>query len=1103
MFVGSRVSDSLLIQIAEFDGAQERVAGESGVDGPNQTQMDIDDDDDDDLYGDEDSGKEKKKALTSSKSDTVKSSKRFRLRVCDSLLTTGPIRDMSIGEPAKYFDDTYSPDYPRRELEIVACAGEGAGGSLGIFHRNLRPKIVTTVELPEVKEVWAVRCAKKKDVERYHSYLFLSKEYGTTILENGDELHEIEGEFYRKGPTVVASSILNETHILQIHPNGILLFDSSGKKVREEAIGNDDQWIVSSSIADPYVLLLMNVGDALLVQVDEGGAIKTINELKDNAISACCIYADDSGGKLVPTVDEYTKAESSRNSRSKAAKGPQITPAKRRKSTNNFDDEDDDDLYGNVKMEDTFHSEAFMDVDDEEPKEVITRHWCFMYREDGVLEVFTVPDLHQVFFASNFANLPQILGDEVEDLRTNKVDTEFNEIIVLNLGRDATHKDPYLLSRTSGGDLVIYKAYTFYDPTPQPPAITPTSPQTPATPLTSHWRTPTPERLSIRFIRVPHDHLSRDLRVYTDTDGDKLYPQDPPPNRPSFMKRHYLKPFGAIGNPTTGTSYAGVVMAGSKPCWVMAGVQGKRLEGLEVTDLVSSVAVDRAPRICGKRTIRVHPFAVDGAVRTFTEFHNVNVQNGFVYVNEKGELRLCQLFTQFNYDSHWPFCKVPLKRTPHHITYHYGSDTYVLAASTPVPFLLSKAQHAAALSAGVIEEGETLDTVRESSKEDRSGLYYPMTGATDLELVSPVTWETVDRFKMLEYEHVLSIAIVSLHSKFTTSGRKLYLACGTGWFRGEDLSVRGRLLLFDVIDVVPEIDNPQTRHKFKMVYSSEEKTPITAVCGVNGYLLAALGSRVILYTFEDGEDMSGVAFIDVNLYVNTARSVKNMILLGDVMKSVLFIGFQEEPPQLKLLGKDYHPLQVFASDFIIHESSMSMIVSDNEKNIHMLSYAPYNIQSELGQRLLRRGEIHVATRIQSMTRLRKMGSLNEDGAVIPSNVHFCVCGTLDGGIALCIPVSEKIYKRTYALYSKMVTNIQHLAGLNPRGFRQGQQKLRPISSSAMLGPPGPRMILDGDLLYTYLHLSGEVQKELAKAVGSTVERIVDDLIEMMSGTEYF
>ena len=50
--------------------------------------------------------------------------------------------------------------------------------------------------------------------------------------------------------------------------------------------------------------------------------------------------------------------------------------------------------------------------------------------------------------------------------------------------------------------------------------------------------------------------------------------------------------------------------------------------------------------------------------------------------------------------------------------------------------------------------------------------------------------------------------------------------------------------MFDVIDVVPEPGRPQTNHKLKPFFSTDEKNPVTSICGCNGYLLAAIGTKV-------------------------------------------------------------------------------------------------------------------------------------------------------------------------------------------------------------------------------------------------------------------
>ncbi|KAJ3215584.1 Cleavage and polyadenylation specificity factor subunit 1 [Dinochytrium kinnereticum] len=1083
IFLGSRVADSLLIQVKEHDVFNNPSQETSSKRQP----MDIDDDDDDDIYGDSSLSRSNSTSVPHNGGVSIEGDgRRFQLRVCDSLFGTGPIRDMAIGESAKYFEDAYTPSVVRKDLEIVACLGEGADGALGVFQKNVRPKILTTVELPQVQDVWAVRCTVDGKEGGYHDYLVMSEEYKTTVLQTGEELQEVQDtDFYSSGTTVTAASILGNRFVIQVHPNGASL--KAGKKVQDSPIGNHDQWIVSSSVLDPYIILLMNDGDMILLRVDEDTReILIVHETKDQSISACCIYIDDKAGKYLPFIDELQKTDMWRwDSSTLLATSPALQPtASGEKVPSGMDlDLDEDDLYGG---------------DEEKKQEVPSKP-----------SVYSVPDFQLVFSTPHFSSFPNVVHDHIEvdekDMETRST-SDLNEVLVINMGPHETRRDPYLMARTITGDLIIYRIFTYletFNPTHGPKSAIRTSPHSPQESL--------PHRLSIRLVRVPHDHFSRDLKTYKDTDGDKLQPLDTQPQK-TFVKRHYLRPFSQIigSSPSGSICYMGVMMTGPKPCWIMAATEGLPLKALETLDPIYGesgsgvVGLEESLRQKGKRVIRVHPCTVDGGMRTFTEFHNVNVENGFVYVTETGLLRLCQLPWQFNYDTDWPFCKVNLRRTPQKVTYHYDSETYVIAASTPTPFRMSKAQHAAAMAAGVIEEGETLDIVRESSKEDRSGMYYPSIGSFNIELVSPVTWETVDRYEFQEYEQVLTCQAVSLHSKQTTSGQKLFLAVGTGWFRGEDLSVRGRFLLFDIIDVVPEIDNPQTNHKLKVLYTNEEKSPITAICAVNGYLLAAIGSRIIMHSFEDNESLSGVAFFDVNVYVNTLTSVKNMILVGDVMKSMLFLGFQEEPPQLKLLGKDYHSLQVHAANYLIDESSISFTVSDSDSNLHLMNYAPYNIQSESGQKLIRRGELHAGSRVQSIVRLRKTGVRDpRTGDVTMPKQYWNVCGMLDGNIGYLVPVSEKLYKRAYALYSKMVNSLQHHAGLNPRGFRQLRHRNRPLSTSLSSGPPGPRFILDGDILCTYLSLSVEQQKELANAVGSTIERNVDDVLEAVAGTDFF
>ncbi len=355
---------------------------------------------------------------------------------------------------------------------------------------------------------------------------------------------------------------------------------------------------------------------------------------------------------------------------------------------------------------------------------------------------------------------------------------------------------------------------------------------------------------------------------------------------------------------------------------------------------------------------------------------------------------------------------------------------------------------------------------------------------------------------LLDNEQVLSVKSAELLSSETTSGRKEYIVLATAYLRSEDLPCRGRILVYDIIDVVPEPGKPQTNNKFKLFCKKDEKAPVTAICAVNGCLLAAVGNKIIMYAVEEGE-LNGIAFLDINIFVTNISSVKNLILISDVYKSVWFVAFQEDPPKLIPLGKDHYPVQVYGSEFLLDENTLSMIVTDSLCNLVVLSYAPFSLQSQGGQRLIRRGEMHTGHHIHSFVPIRFCATLVQ-GLWQQTNRYAAIAGTLEGGLSLVVPVTEKMFKRLYSLYSRMVTHVEHHAGLNPRGFRQLYLPYHLLAATtAVSGPPGPKGILDGDLTNEFKSLPSDKQYELAKAIGSKPDRILDDLLDLEVILEYF
>ncbi|GJX14099.1 hypothetical protein Tco_0205857 [Tanacetum coccineum] len=77
----------------------------------------------------------------------------------------------------------------------------------------------------------------------------------------------------------------------------------------------------------------------------------------------------------------------------------------------------------------------------------------------------------------------------------------------------------------------------------------------------------------------------------------------------------------------------------------------------------------------------------DGPIIAFTVLHNMYCNHGFIYVTAQGSLKICQLPSSLSYDNYWPVQKIPLKATPHQVTYFAEKNLYPLIVSVPESFI--------------------------------------------------------------------------------------------------------------------------------------------------------------------------------------------------------------------------------------------------------------------------------------------------------------------------------------------------------------------------------------------------------------------------------
>ncbi|KAG0253424.1 Cleavage and polyadenylation specificity factor subunit 1 [Actinomortierella ambigua] len=1002
-------------------------------------------------------------------------------------------------------------------------------------------------------------------------------------------------QFYVEGPTVAIGTLLDETRVVQVYANGVRLLNADGRMTQfvpmDETLSIVAACIVDPYILlqfhDGSAMLLK--GDMTTKEVDVLNRPSVLNSLP---IAGCCIYSDVLNAmtlvKDAPTwASLQAQAAAAKATRRAAAKDASTQGKKRRKKqTSNskpkkaamavdevdldlygpdFTQEDDDEEEGEEEdgeesgneddemdptedqegLETGAGSEAPISQDKPAPHDtniegsaanpegqsVEATHWCVIFRADGALEIYHLPDFKEVFFFPHFDLLPNVLPDAPshQDTKPAGYVKEITELALVNFGT-SIKKEPYLIVRTLRGNIIMYKTYMYY-PSPEVDGQ--------GKPIDlSH-------RLALRFRKIPHSLVVRetpeestlfqnsmasldddDTAEEFDFHGDNILMTDDgqeiiedSATRKDRMRRRPKKknliPFTDVAG------YEGLFCLGASPLWILSS---------------------------GKRLPKIHPMICDGKIQCFTQFHNVNCKNGFITCNAQGNVRISQLPTEgIQYDMPWPIRKVPLKRTVRQLKYHPTSQTYCMVTSVPDYFIVKDelapqegmkdgptapgaaaagtdtaasgangtsvaptagagvgtptagtgagaAATATATAATTTGSGITDDSQEAKAKisTGRGGRFLPKVERETLELVSPVTWETVDRHEFQEYEHVTSMECVSLESSQDASGRKKFIAVGTSYVKGEDSTMRGTIYIFDIIEVVPEPDNPQTDHKLKLLHSEDVKGAVTALAALTGYLLTCVGTKVVIRSFEDNETLTGIAFIDVQIFVTSVKVVKNTIILADAYKSVWFIGFQDEPTKLVLLGKDYSSMEAMNVSYLIENQSLYITVADAEKNIRLLQYAPFHVQSVSGQRLICRGDYHVGSQLSTTVSVPKIVLSGSDEGIS----YLTLGGTLDGSLMMITPIPEKTSKRLGLLSSQIVNGVQHPAGLNPRAFRILQSKDR-LKANPIKG------ILDGDLLLEFANLPVNRQKEMTKQIGTSVDRVMDDLAALTVASDHF
>ena len=518
----------------------------------------------------------------------------YVFEVCDSLLNIGPCGNISMGEPAFLSEEFASVEDP--DIELFTTSGYGKNGALCVLQRSVRPQVVTTFELPGCVDMWTV-IGNTPDT---HAFMILSQHDSTMVLQTGLEINEVDNSgFSTQGPTVYAGNLGNNKYIIQVSQMGVRLLQ--GVDQIQHIPLDLGSPIVHASSADPHVVILSEDGQVILLTLRElrgQGRLSVTRPTFSNRpyIITLCAYRDVSG--LFSSTLPEDELENKCKVDGKTEKKP-------------VDDEDEM-LYGETDAP-LFEapvipepsSNAVMTILGESPpwwhkylQEVKPTYWLLLTRDNGNLEIYTLPDFKLSYLVRNFGQGLRVLVDSLgavptpvasDNTPTVAYDCQVREILMVALGHHGTR--PLLLVRLDD-ELLLYQAYRY------PRGY-----------------------LKMRFRRLQQNILIRERRS-----RNKKKPVEADLQLESRVCQ--LRYFSNIAG------YNGVFICGPYPHWLFLTSRGE---------------------------LRTHPMGIDGAVTCFAPFHNINCPQGFLYFNKKAELRICVLPTHLSYDAPWPVRKVPLR----------------------------------------------------------------------------------------------------------------------------------------------------------------------------------------------------------------------------------------------------------------------------------------------------------------------------------------------------------------------------------------------------------------------------------------------------------
>ncbi|KNC54612.1 cleavage and polyadenylation specificity factor subunit 1 [Thecamonas trahens ATCC 50062] len=937
----------------------------------------------------------------------------------------------------------------------------------------------------------------------WHKYFVVSSADATIVLSSaGFSISEVttELDYYLEGPTVLVAPLLEARRTIQVYPTGLrLLNDVSNTQelsvaelsaLAKKGVGGMSArlgggTVVAAFVADPYVVLRLSSDDIVVLRASAESMLLDVLELPPDlavsSIAAASLFADKAG--VTAVSDAFVDAARAARSQRQAAAGGEDAAPEAGAVAGDYDS--DEELYAPTGFtldslnrgaagtgpsaassqpaaepgatpaaeasssagsgtgpgaggdDASAPSGATAGAQEADLQFESSEVYLVVARRNGTLELRHLPELTLAFAFPYFSHAPALVTDTPQVALPNIASFDAEATQVTELALVTCGPRAYLVAFLSSNDIVFYEAFHYDDGD-----------------ISSAFEGEGEGESEGGLAAVRKPHVAIRLRKV----------------QHRFVQEEESRVAAGAG----GISYGRII-----PFDNVAGQSGIFVAGLN-------------PMLCTfeRSYLRIHAMHVDGPVRSFTPYHSASVERGFSYVAESGAIKFSTLPKAADLEHDMVVTKVAMQHpgTPRAVASHPTSNTVAVALSHEE----IKRTHP---SPQRNKEHDPPNPPEELPPPPNAAM--PTLDVFELVLFAPGVWEVIDVWADLKpYEHISVLKHVQLrhrdsgHRTFdeTTAGEwGDYLVAGTSVLKGEENKVYGRLLVFEVVPVVPEPGKPWTNRRFKLRADKACKGGVTQVTVARGILLAGIEQTLLGYVYNAAKELlEETTFHDAPMLTTQLTALKDYVMMGDVMKSIFVFFFRSSDATVHLLARDYDSLNVVTAEFMVDGKDMHYVVADDARNLRLYSLMDTVIDSRKGRKLLRRTTFHLGSMATTLIRTVFPQPMTSSG-----ETHVNIVCSADGSIGMLLPVDEMMYKRLAMLHSHLVTSIPHAGGLHPVAFRQ---PLANFDGKQNYGRP----VLDANLLTAYLLADANQQADIVRKSGTSHATVWSNLRDIFA-----